>query len=266
MSWVTGPLLGLDTETTGVDIATDRVVTAALVRRHAGTTHARTWLLAPDVDIPPQATAIHGISTEHARGHGRPPSEALEEIATELADAVTAGVPVVAYNASFDLGLLEAELARHGLPTLRERLGRDVAPVLDPLVLDRAEDGARDGPRRLGDLCAHYGVASAGPLHTAEVDVVATLDLLEAIVRRYPHLGDADLATVHQHQIAAVRAWVEGAAARRAARALAKERADRARLASAPLLTRLASRLRSLVARLRLRSRAARGRTYRPPP
>ena len=72
MSWTDGPLLGFDTETTGVDVDNDRIVTAALVRRDATGTHVRSWLIDPGVDIPEAAAAIHGVSTEHAREHGRP--------------------------------------------------------------------------------------------------------------------------------------------------------------------------------------------------
>ena len=99
MSWTDGPLLGFDTETTGVDVDNDRIVTAALVRRDASGTHVRSWLINPGVAIPDAAAAIHGVSTEHARTHGRPPREALEEIAADLAEALRGGVPVVAYNA-----------------------------------------------------------------------------------------------------------------------------------------------------------------------
>ena len=176
-SWATGPLLGFDTETTGLDVATDRVVTAALVLRVPGVrTEVRTWLLDPGVEIPAEATGIHGITTAHAREHGRAPARALDEIATELVRHVGHGVPLVAYNAAFDLSLLDAELTRHGLPTVPERLGRPVAPVLDPLVIDRWQDAGREGKRRLGDLCALYGVVGDGDLHTADVDALATLD------------------------------------------------------------------------------------------
>ena len=70
------------------------------------------------------------------------PKQALEEIATELAQAFRDGVPVVAYNATFDLCLLDAELRRHRLRTLPDRLYNEARPVIDPLVLDRAEDRA----------------------------------------------------------------------------------------------------------------------------
>ncbi|NHT16274.1 exonuclease domain-containing protein [Cellulomonas sp. IC4_254] len=209
MTWTDGPLLGFDTETTGVDTDHDRIVTAALVRRDRDGTHVRTWLVDPGVEIPEGASAIHGISTEHAREHGVEPRGALEEIATAIADAVREGVPVVAYNASFDLCLLESELRRHDLPTVEDRLGGELRPVIDPLVLDRAEDRYRSGKRKLVDLCGVYQVVDTGSLHTADVDVVATLDVLERIVGRFPHLGDLDLVSLHDYQVTAHRAWAE---------------------------------------------------------
>jgi DNA polymerase III subunit epsilon len=210
MSWTTGPLLGFDTETTGVDVANDRIVTAALVRRvPGGPSEVRTWLVDPGVPIPAEAAAIHGITTEHAVAHGQAPAPALDEIASLLVADLAAGVPVVAFNAAFDLSLLDAELVRHELPTLADRLGRAVSPVIDPLVLDRSLDRFRKGKRKLGDLCAHYGVLDSGNLHTADVDVLATLDVLEAMARAFPELADQDLDSLHRHQISAHRAWAE---------------------------------------------------------
>lgn len=209
MSWTDGPVLGFDTETTGVDVDNDRIVTAALVRRDADGTRTRTWLIDPGVPIPEAAAAIHGISTEHAREHGEAPADALEQIAAELAEAMRTGVPVVAYNAAFDLCLLEAELRRHDLPTVSERLGGAPRPVIDPLVLDRSEDRYRKGKRKLVDLCGVYQVVDTGSLHSADVDVVATLDVLERLVVRFPHLGDWDLETLHDYQTAAHRDWAE---------------------------------------------------------
>jgi DNA polymerase-3 subunit epsilon len=218
MTWTDGPLLGFDTETTGVDVDHDRIVTAALVRRDRDGTHVRTWLIDPGVEIPEGASAIHGISTEHAREHGVPPGPALDEIAAAIAEAMREGTPVVAYNASYDLCLLEAELHRHGLPTVEDRLGGSVQPVIDPLVLDRAEDRFRKGKRKLVDLCGVYQVVDTGSLHTADVDVVATLDVLERIVGRFPHLGDLDLVSLHDYQVTAHRAWAEAFNAWRAER------------------------------------------------
>jgi DNA polymerase-3 subunit epsilon len=210
-SWAQGPLVGFDTETTGVDVTTDRIVTAAVVLRIPGeSTEVRTWLLHPGRDIPAEAAAIHGITTEHARAHGAAPATALEEIAAELTAHLREGVPVVAYNAAFDLSLLDAELTRHDLPTLPERLGRPVTPVLDPLVIDRWQDRYRPGKRRLGDLVTHYGVHAADELHAADVDVLATLDVLGALVERFPHLRHLSLDELHDAQVGAHGEWARG--------------------------------------------------------
>lgn len=205
-----GPLLGFDTETTGVNPFHDRIVTAALVGRSPHETLQRTWLINPGVEIPEQAAAIHGISTEYAREHGVAPAKALAEIANELTAAFTNGIPVVAFNAAFDLTIIEAELERNGLPTIGERLGRPLSPVLDPLVLDRALDRYRPGKRKLVDLCQVYGVEDSGRLHTADVDVAATLDVLAAQATRHPELTAQDLDQLHAWQAGQHRAWATG--------------------------------------------------------
>ena len=214
-TWSLGPLLGFDTETTGVDPSGDRLVTAALVWRAAPRADGvrpqsvTTWLADPGVEIPEAAAAVHGVTTERARAEGRPVTEVLAEVSEHLLAAMTAGPPVVAFNASYDLTLMEAELARHGLPTMRSRLGRELGPIADPLVLDRAVDRYRRGKRRLGDLCAVYGVRVDESLHTAEVDVEAALDVLEAMVRAHPRLGSMSLEELQGFQVRAHREWAE---------------------------------------------------------
>lgn len=212
LPWIHRPFLGFDTETTGTDVRRDRIVTAALVHS-AGPGRAAetvaTWLIDPGMEIPEAAAAVHGISTAHARTHGLQPAVALEEVASLLADALNRQIPVVAFNASFDLQILEAELARHSLPTLAERLGHDIAPVIDPLVLDRGLDRFRKGKRTLTDLCGVYDVTQDGRLHTADVDVSATLDVLRGIIARHPQLAEASLEDVHRRQITLHREWAE---------------------------------------------------------
>lgn len=210
MSWAQGPLIGFDTETTGTDVTADRIVTAALVRREGGTTAASTWLIDPGVEIPAAASAIHGVTTELAVAEGQDPATALEEIAAGLASAVASGAPVVAFNAAFDLAILDAELRRHALATLPERLGGEVAPVLDPLIIDRAVDRYRRGKRTLSDLCRVYDVVPAdGGLHSAEVDVVATLDVLAAMTLRHPELATTTPDRLHEDQRVWHRQWAE---------------------------------------------------------
>ncbi len=114
----------------------------------------------------------------------------------------------MAFNASYDLTLLDVELRRHGLATLPDRLGHPVRAVLDPLVLDRHLDRYRRGKRRLADVCAHYGVVADG-LHSADVDVEATLDVLAAMAETFPQLAAAEPDELHDRQVDAHRLWAE---------------------------------------------------------
>lgn len=211
-TWLDAPLLGFDTETTGTNVAADRIVTVALVHSVGpGRDHetVATWLIDPEMDIPEPAQRVHGISTDHARAHGLKAAEALEEVASMIAESLGKDVPLVAFNGSFDLAILENELTRLGLPTLTSRLGHDIAPVIDPLVVDRGVDRFRKGKRTLTDMLAHYGVEQDGRLHTADVDVSATLDVLRAIVAAHPQVGASALEDLHREQIGWHRSWAE---------------------------------------------------------
>lgn len=211
-SWIDRPLLGFDTETTGTSVTQDRIVTVALVHsvgpgRENET--VATWLIDPGMPIPEGAQAVHGISTEHAAQHGMAPADALEEVAAILAEALGKDIPVVAYNGGFDLAILENELRRNSLPTLAERLGHDIAPVIDPLVIDRGVDRYRKGKRKLVDLIGVYGIEQDGRLHTADVDVSGTLDVLRAMVTKHPRLAQTELDALFQQQMQWHREWAE---------------------------------------------------------
>ena len=215
-SWDQLPWLGFDTETTGVNPHTDRLVTAALVLREGGAAAATgsdvitTWLADPEVDIPDSAAQIHGITTQMALNQGRPIREVLEELAASLASHMGHGYPVVAFNGSFDFTLLEEELSRHGLPTLAERLGlSEPAPIIDPLVLDRHLDRYRKGKKQLSLMASAYGVPVSENAHTAEYDVVMTLDVLAAIARKFPDCAAQSCAQIHAFQKEAHAAWAE---------------------------------------------------------
>ncbi len=208
MSWIDGPMLGFDTETTGVSTANDRIVTAAVIRRHGAEVDVREWLIDPGVEIPARATEVHGITTERAQSEGVQPAEALEEIATALAEALSAGIPVVGFNVQYDLTILETELARQGLRTLAQRLPHGIRPIIDPLVLDRHLDKYRKGKRKLIDMCGTYRVhVVADDLHAADADVLATLDLVTAIAERYPSLATVALQDLHDQQEHAHGVW-----------------------------------------------------------
>lgn len=184
MSWHTGEMVGFDLETTGTNPETDRIVTAAVVRVHVsrGTVRRVTWLADPGVDIPAEATAVHGVSTEHARQYGEPVAQVVRELAGKLRAAWRRNVPVVAFNAAFDLTLLDRELRRHtghGLGT--------PGPVVDPLVIDRAVDRYRPGSRKLTAACVHYRIPlSAEQAHTSAGDALAATRLAWRLAEQFP--------------------------------------------------------------------------------
>ncbi|WP_405016871.1 exonuclease domain-containing protein [Kitasatospora sp. NBC_00070] len=210
MSWWKEPLVGFDLETTGTDPASSRIVTAALVDTFGPRPErVLNWLLDPGVPVPAEATAIHGISDEQARRDGRPAALAVEEIADALCERLLAGRPVVAFNAPFDLSLLDAELARYGLRSLAARLGGSVAPVVDALVIDRAVDKYRRGSRTLQHVCAVYGVELTDA-HEAGSDALAAVRVAVALGERYPaEVGGLTPEQLHARQIDWYRSWAE---------------------------------------------------------
>ncbi|MFI1016294.1 3'-5' exonuclease [Streptomyces sp. NPDC020965] len=210
MAWHGEPLVGFDLETTGTDPGEARIVTAAVVRLVADEpVDRRVWLADPGVRIPAQASAIHGISSERAAAEGRPAREVADEIARTLCDHWERGVPVVAYNASFDLTLLTAELRRHGLPSLSDRLaGRGIGPVIDPYTIDRAVDRYRKGKRTLEAVCAEYGVALTSA-HDATSDAEAAVRVARAVAARHPSVAALPAAELHERQIQWYAEWAK---------------------------------------------------------
>ncbi|MFD7771968.1 3'-5' exonuclease [Streptomyces sp. NPDC059787] len=208
MGWHRELLIGFDLETTGTDPREARIVTGAVIEVRAGEPgDRREWLADPGVPIPEDAVAVHGISNERATAEGSP----ADRVADAIADVLTAhwrtGVPVVAYNAAFDLSLLSAELRRYGLPSLRDRLGgADPGPVIDPYTIDRSVDRYRRGKRNLEAVCAEYGVV-LDAAHDATADALAAARLACAIAGRHPKVAALDPAELHRRQIQWYAAW-----------------------------------------------------------
>lgn len=191
MSWWEGPLAGFDLETTSADPNEARVVTACLVRVEAGCEPAvRSWLIDPGVEIPDEAAQIHGITTSIARERGLPANEAIADLLHQLSE-LSGEVPVVAFNAQYDLTVMDREAKRHGF-TLDE-----VYPVVDPYVLDKQMARFRRGSRKLGDVARIYGVELTD-WHTAEADALAAVRIVQAMGRLAPFPGPLDL---HERQI-----------------------------------------------------------------
>lgn len=208
MGWHRELLIGFDLETTGTDPREARIVTGAVIEVRAGETLGRReWLADPGVEIPADAVAVHGISNERAATDGRPAAEVADAIAAVLVSYWQAGVPVVAYNATFDLTLLSAELHRHGLPSLRERLGgAEPAPVIDPYTIDRSVERYRKGKRNLEAVCTEYGVRLESA-HDATSDALAAARLATAIADRHPKLAAFGPAELHRRQIEWYAQW-----------------------------------------------------------
>jgi DNA polymerase III subunit epsilon len=214
--WYEGPLAAFDTETTGVDVETDRIVSAAVVVQDAPGSRARVtrWLVNPGVPVPEAATAVHGLTDEHLQRNGRWPAPVVYEIAEALAEQAAMNRPLVVMNAPFDLTLLDRELRRHRASSLDRWLQASALRVLDPRVLDKHLDRYRKGRRTLTDLCAHYEVTLDGA-HDAAADALAALDVVRALGRRFAarleRLSPAELhslqATWHAAQARGLQAW-----------------------------------------------------------
>lgn len=194
-----------DLETTGIDVTADRIVTAhvGLLDAAGRVIRARDWLADPGVDIPEGASAIHGISTAHARAKGRPAAEVVGEVVEAVRALLDAGIPVVAYNAPFDFSLLKYESLRHDIPPIHEP-----SPVIDPLVVDKAYDRWRKGKRTLEVVAAHYAVR-LDAAHEASADAVAAGRVAQALAERFaPWLPDT-VHELHTRQIGWARAQAE---------------------------------------------------------
>jgi DNA polymerase-3 subunit epsilon len=163
-----------DTETTGLDpYQGHRMVEIGCIelvnRFPSGQTFHR--YLNPERDMPAEAFAVHGLSVDFLKD--KPCfAEIVEELIEFIGDA-----PLVAHNAMFDLGFLNAELERAGAILVeRERL-------VDTLLLARRKHPA--GPNRLDDLCGRYGIDNSrrtkhGALLDAEILAEVYLELIGA--------------------------------------------------------------------------------------
>ena len=187
--WHRSVFYAFDTETTGIDVWNDRIVTATIARIDGPNVETLTWLINPGIDIPQAATDVHGITTQHAQENGQNPAEAIREITAVLSDAH----PVVAFNASYDFTILTAEAERHGTRV-------DVPAVIDPHVIDKHVDPRRRGKRTLTATCEHYGVKQTDA-HDATGDALAAARLAWTLTEQHPDLLQVDPTELHQAQI-----------------------------------------------------------------
>lgn len=194
-SWTAGERAAFDLETTGRDPQEARIVTASVVLVDATGTVTREWewLADPGIEIPAEAAAVHGVTTERAHAEGRPAAEVTAQLHDVLSGLWRAGIPVLAFNAAYDLTVLARESERHGLPAPAPM------PVLDPFVLNKQVHRYRRGKRTLGALCEEYGVV-LDAAHTSAADALATERLATALVERFAEL-ERPAEELHELQI-----------------------------------------------------------------
>src|SRR5215472_9305907 len=137
----------LDTETTGLDAAAgDRLIEIGCVEivNRIPTGREFHHYLNPERDLHRDAVDVHGLTTEFLRD-----KPLFKDVAEEFLEFIGTA-PLVAHNATFDLGFLNAELARLAKPPLR------VERLVDTLALARRRHPA--GPNSLDALCKRYGI------------------------------------------------------------------------------------------------------------
>lgn len=204
MTWHLGVMCAFDTETTGPDPETARVVTACIAHVDGSGVippESENWLIDPGCEIPEEAAAIHGITTEHAREHGQPPVQALKDISGSLVRSARADIPIVAFNAPYDLTVMDRETRRNDLKPFTEEFPF-AATVIDPFVLDKHLDPYRKGKRTLTATCEHYKVR-IDDAHDAACDAIAAARLAWKLAKVYPQIGAMDLPDLREMQVKA---------------------------------------------------------------
>jgi len=177
------PLVCFDLETTGIDIAKDRIVQVGLIRVEPdGNSQRREILVNPLMPIPPAATAIHGISDADVADQ-----PTLAQLAPELV-ALFADADVAGFNSiRFDLPFLSEEMNRVGFPLdLANRHHFDAMRIFHAME-----------KRDLTAAFRFYCDQELEGAHTALADASATLEILDAQLDRYTDLP-RDPAGLHR--------------------------------------------------------------------
>jgi DNA polymerase-3 subunit epsilon len=173
------PLCIFDLETTGVQVTNDRIVEMAAVKIHPdGTEEVKRWLVNPGIPIPPETTAIHGISDADVAD-----APTFKEIGREIL-AFVDNSDLGGYNCNkFDVPLFVEECLRNGYDFDLDK--RKVVDVQN--IFHRMEQ------RTLSAAYMFYCNKSLEDAHTAEADTVATWEVLKAQVDRYDEVeGNMD--------------------------------------------------------------------------
>jgi len=168
------PLLFIDLETTGINIAIDRIVEISFLKINPdGNEECQTWRVNPQIPIPPQATAVHGITDEDVKD-----CPVFREIADVLAKQID-GCDMAGFNSNrFDIPLLAEEFLRAGVTIdLNKRKLIDVMTIYHKME-----------PRNLTTAYKFYCGKDLTEAHQAAFDARATYEILMSQLDKYPEL------------------------------------------------------------------------------
>ena len=169
------PLAIIDLETTGIDLATDKIVEIAIVKLMPdGTSQKKRKLVNPQKPIPPASSNVHGITDEMVKN-----APVFKQVANEIKQFLN-NCDLGGYNSNrFDIPMLVEEFLRAGLDFSME--GRKLIDVQK--IFHTMEQ------RTLSAAYKFYCNKILDNAHSAEADASATLEILHAQVVRYPQLG-----------------------------------------------------------------------------
>jgi len=172
---LTRPLVFIDLETTGINLATDRIIEVALVKIMPDESKTvKRKLINPQMPIPKGASDIHGITDEMVKD-----APTFKEVANELKQFID-NSDLSGYNSNrFDIPLFVEEFLRSGIHLdMTSRRLLDVQQIFH--MMER---------RTLGAAYRFYCNKDLAGAHSAEVDASATWEILLAQTDRYTNLG-----------------------------------------------------------------------------
>lgn len=177
------PLCIFDLETTGTNISKDRIVEICILKVFPDASReSKTWYVNPEMPIPAESTAIHGISDEDVKD-----SPTFKELAPKIIDMIKDS-DLGGFNSNrFDIPLLAEELLRAGydFDLSKHR------PVDAQTIFHKME------PRNLGAAYQFYCGKSLENAHSAEADTLATFEVLDAQIEKYTDLPN-DIAALSE--------------------------------------------------------------------
>ena len=177
------PICFFDLETTGIDVAKDRIVEIAILKVFPnGNKESKTWLVNPNIPIPPQSTAVHGITNEKVANEPTF-AQLSSQIYSMIKDSDLAG-----FNSDrFDIPLLAEELLRADVDfDMKNRVSVDVQTIFH-----------KKEERTLSAAYKFYCNQTLENAHSAEADTNATYEILKAQLERYDDL-DNDMKSLSE--------------------------------------------------------------------